>query len=80
VNGQGRTEWLEERPRVAEPVADGSLACPSCDAPAPLAGPAGPADALACGYCGRAGAVRDFLTLGRPTRPARVVVRARIPR
>jgi len=72
-----RTEWLEERREAGPEVAFGSLACPSCDAPAPLAVPLGPGDPLACGWCGRAGAVRDFLTLGAPTRPARVVVRVR---
>jgi hypothetical protein len=74
-----RTEWLEERPGRAVHLAAGSLACPGCDAPTLLAGPAGPADPLRCGYCGHGGAVRDFLSLALPTRPARVVVRARLP-
>jgi hypothetical protein len=30
---------------------------------------------MACGFCGVAGTVRDFLALGEPTRPTRVVVR-----
>jgi hypothetical protein len=34
-----------------------------------------PADPLACGFCSSTGAVRDFLSLEPPTRPARVVVR-----
>jgi hypothetical protein len=34
-----------------------------------------PADDLSCGFCGHAGAVRDFLSLGEPTRPTHVVVR-----
>ena len=70
-------EWLEERRAPSGVLAHGSLACPECDAPAPLAEPAGPAAPLSCGWCGRAGAVRDFLTLGEPTRPARVTVRLR---
>jgi hypothetical protein len=59
-------------------LATGTLACPECDAPVmpPTAGIA-PADALSCPFCLHAGAVRDFLTLGEPTRPARVVVRVR---
>jgi len=59
-------------------LAGGTLACPSCDAPvALLDGPAAPADPLGCPYCGQAGAVRDFLSLSTPGRPARVEVRVR---
>ena len=35
----------------------------------------GPADGLACPVCDHAAAVRDFLSLSQPTRPARVLVR-----
>lgn len=57
-------------------VAFGTLACPGCDAPvSPGPGGVRPADGLSCGFCGHAGAVRDFLSLATPTRPARVVVR-----
>jgi hypothetical protein len=57
-------------------MAVGTLACPACDAPvSPGDRPLGPADALACPYCRHTGRVRDFLSLGAPTRPARVVVR-----
>ena len=80
MNLEVRSEWLEERRSATSRVAAGSLACPGCDAPAPLAGAAAPGDPVACGYCGRHGAVRDFLSLGAPTRPAHVVVRARMPR
>ena len=38
-------------------------------------GPVGPADPIGCPFCGTAGAVRDFLSLEDPSRPARVVVR-----
>jgi hypothetical protein len=38
-----------------------------------------PADPLACPYCAHEGAVRDFLSLGAPTRPAHVDVRIVAP-
>jgi hypothetical protein len=59
-------------------VATGTLACPACDAPV-LPGPEGmsPQEAISCGFCRHAGAVRDFLSLGEPTRPTRVAVRVR---
>ena len=54
----------------------GTLACPRCDVPVALAGgAAAPADPLDCPYCGHYGAVRDFLSLAAPTRPAHVEVR-----
>jgi hypothetical protein len=57
-------------------LASGTLACPRCDAPVALdAGPATPADPLGCPYCDHTAAVRDFLSLASPTRPARVAVR-----
>jgi hypothetical protein len=55
-------------------MATGTLACPSCDAPVLPAGVMSPADPMSCGFCAHAGAVRDFLSLGQPTRPTRVVV------
>ncbi|MCW2990570.1 MAG: hypothetical protein JWM73_1164 [Solirubrobacterales bacterium] len=74
-----RIEWLEQRPSRTVHLAMGSLACPGCDAPvAPAAGTHAPSDPLGCPYCGLDGAVRDFLSLAQPTRPARVVVRARL--
>lgn len=61
-------------------LTSGTLACPACDAPIGLpAGPVAPADAMGCGYCGHAGRVRDFLSLGQPTRPTRVEVRVVAP-
>jgi hypothetical protein len=39
------------------------------------AGPVRPSDLAICPFCGTDGAVRDFLTLEDPSRPARVVVR-----
>ena len=71
-----RPSHTERRIGDASHLGVGTLACPSCDAPvAPADGPMSPADPLGCPYCGRDGAVRDFLSLTAPTRPARVVVR-----
>ena len=61
-------------------MAVGTLACPDCDAPVSLGGrPMSPADPLWCGFCGREGRVRDFLSLGDPTRATHVVLRVRVP-
>ena len=57
----------------------GTLACPRCDAPVALgAGHVGPADPLGCPFCMHWGAVRDFLSMAAPARPARVEVRVRL--
>jgi hypothetical protein len=70
----------ERRIEHAGHLATGTLACPSCDAPvAPGDEPLAPGAAIACPYCGRDGAVRDFLSLTPPSRPARVVVRVTLP-
>ena len=54
----------------------GTVACPHCDAPVALAAPhVSPADPLGCPYCDHTASVRDFLSLGEPSRPARVAVR-----
>jgi hypothetical protein len=69
---------FEVRPSVARvgTLGTGTLACPECDAPVALgAGPRRPHDALSCPFCGCAGALRDFLSLAAPTRPARVEIR-----
>jgi hypothetical protein len=59
-------------------VATGTVACPSCDAPVlPDPGGMAPPDPMTCGFCGQGAAVRDFLSLGEPTRPTRVTVRIR---
>jgi hypothetical protein len=67
----------EERRAVrSSRLAGGTMACPACDAPVmPGPGPVSPADPLLCPYCAHAAAVRDFLSLTTPTRPARVDVR-----
>ena len=58
----------------------GTLACPRCDLPVALAARrASPAEPLGCPFCGHAGAVRDFLSLADPSRPARVDVRVVLP-
>jgi DNA-directed RNA polymerase subunit RPC12/RpoP len=57
-----------------------TLACRQCDAPIAIGDSTfSLADELACPYCGRRAPVRDFLTLGAPTRPTRVVLRVRQP-
>ncbi len=58
-------------------LASGTLACPECDAPILPDGAMAMPDPLSCGFCSHAGAVRDFLTLGEPTRPAHVAVHVR---
>jgi hypothetical protein len=60
-------------------LATGTLACPRCDAPVALAGPAAPHDRLGCPYCHHVAALRDFLSLEAPSRPARVAVTVRFP-
>ena len=78
-SGPVRSEPLagrrEIRPAPSTRVASGTLACPRCDAPVALSAPTSPASPLACPFCDHAGALRDFLSLGPPSRPARVVVR-----
>lgn len=74
----GRLPGTEEvRPAASSaPVAYGTLACPACDAPVALLGRRmRPAEALTCSFCEATGTVRDFLSLGIPTRTTRVAVR-----
>jgi hypothetical protein len=73
----GQAGWLEERRAARSGVlATGTLACPACDVPvSPGAGIVAPAHQLECPYCGHVAAVRDFLSLATPSRPARVEVR-----
>ena len=57
-------------------LATGTLACPRCDAPVHLGGRAVPlVQALNCPFCSHTAALRDFLSLATPTRPARVEIR-----
>lgn len=74
----GRLGGFHEERRATRStlLAVGTLACPECDAPVVVAGrPLGPAAPLGCGFCGYAGALREFLSLAEPSRPARVAVR-----
>ena len=66
---------FEEHRQAPGVLAEGTLACPSCDAPVSPDRPLRPSDPLRCPVCDRSGKVRDFLSLDVPTRPARVVVR-----
>ncbi len=70
-----RLTHQELRPARSGRLAVGTLACPACDAPVVPAAPLAPSDPLGCPFCAHAGPVRDFLVLGEPTRPTRVVVR-----
>ena len=78
----GRLSGIEELRRIERTrvMAAGTLACPACDAPV-SPGPHGlsPSEPLRCPFCGHGGAVRDFLSLDAPTRPARVEVRVVVP-
>lgn len=69
---------VERRSERSTKVAEGTLACPACDAPvAPPPGPMAPGDVLWCGFCRHEGALRQFLSLASPTRPTRVTVHVR---
>jgi hypothetical protein len=74
----GRFAGAAVDPSVARvgTLGTGTLACPRCDAPVALGARAmRPHDPLSCPFCGRAAALRDFLSLATPTRPARVEIR-----
>ncbi|HUR86258.1 MAG TPA: hypothetical protein VMY78_13025 [Solirubrobacteraceae bacterium] len=63
----------------ALPTTAGTIACPRCDAPVSLGGrPRSLAEELECPFCRHTGRVHQFLSLGKPTRPAHVRVRARL--
>ena len=73
---QGPGLHEERRATASGLLAIGTLACGRCDAPVALTGgPMSPSDPLCCPFCAHEGTVRDFLSLSRPTRPARVIVR-----
>jgi hypothetical protein len=75
-----RTPVDERRRAAADVVCAGTLACRHCDAPVAVGDrPLSLTDRLTCPFCGHRGAVRDFLSLAAPTRPARVVVRVTRP-
>jgi hypothetical protein len=69
---------VREERRVAGSgvLAVGTLACPHCDAPVALpTQPLTPVDVLGCPFCDHTAPLRDFLSLGVPSRPTRVEVR-----
>jgi len=70
----------ERRATRAGHVCSGTLACPRCDAPV-AAGRAGLrlTEELTCPFCAYRDPVREFLSLGAPTRPAHVAVRVTLP-
>jgi hypothetical protein len=60
----------------SDELGEATITCPACDAPVAI----GPGrrtldEPLSCPFCRRSGPVRDFLSLARPTRPTRVVLR-----
>jgi hypothetical protein len=79
----GRAAAVHEEKRQAirsTLIGEGTLACPTCDAPVATGGhPLLLTDQLTCPFCRRLGPARDFLSLAPPSRPARVVVRMIIP-
>ena len=85
--GQGRRSDLravpgyeQEHRRIASQwIGVGTFACARCDAPVAVGeSPVRPADTVRCPYCAHEAPARDFLTLGAPTRPARVQLRLRL--
>lgn len=76
------TGFNEERRTVRRQLLGrGTLACPRCDAPVVPARPSlAPSDDMRCPVCDHPGAVREFLSLARPTRPQRVAVFVTAPR
>jgi hypothetical protein len=77
TTSRGKLVHEQKRPAArSSRLAAGTLACDRCDAPiATGPEPVSIVDQLTCPYCGHRGPVRDFLSLGLPTRPAHVVVR-----
>ncbi len=76
---RAKIAYTEERRALAPAtLGEGTLACARCDAPVSI-GPdvLTPSAPLRCPYCGHRGALREFLSLARPSRPARVLVRVR---
>ena len=78
IRGERIGRLHEEHQRRTRVMAVGSLACPRCDAPvAPGTRALAPSEPLMCPYCLHDAAVRDFLSLAAPARPAVVEVRIR---
>lgn len=61
-------------------LGEGTLACARCDAPvSPGPRALSPAELIGCPFCRHRAPAREFLSLRRPTRPARVLVTVRRP-
>jgi hypothetical protein len=66
----------ERRATRTDRLAEATIACRRCDAPVAVGPePRSLTDQLSCPFCGHSGPIRDFLSLGLPTRPTRVVLR-----
>jgi hypothetical protein len=73
-SGQRLVEY--RRATRGDRLGEATITCPACDAPVAIGqGRRRLDEALSCPFCGRGGPVRDFLSLARPTRPTRVVLR-----
>jgi hypothetical protein len=73
---------VQEHRRIARSthLGVGTLACPVCDAPVAIGmDRLSPAEAMRCPFCAHHAPVREFLSLGEPTRPTRVEVRVIAP-
>jgi hypothetical protein len=77
ANGDERPVHEEIRDtRRSSQFAVGTLACERCDAPvSPGESPRRLTDPLTCPFCAHRAPLREFLTVGAPTRPARVILR-----
>ena len=64
----------------ADELGHGTLACPHCDAPLALPTPLSARTGIDCPFCAHRGTVGSFVSLRRPTRPTRVVVRVSLSR
>ena len=72
--GRQIVKW--QRAARSSRIADATLACARCDAPVHIgSGRLSLTETLTCPFCAHHAPVRDFLTLGPPTRATRVVIR-----
>jgi hypothetical protein len=69
----------ERRSARSGRLGTGTLACNRCDAPVVLTRAAGPTEVLSCPFCSHRAPLREFLSLAKPARPARVEVRVVAP-
>ena len=79
-DGDGIAHEEMRQARRSSQFAVGTLACSRCDAPvSPGDSPRVLTEVLVCPFCSHRGPLREFLTLGEPTRPARVVLKVVYP-